>query len=107
MGYETYYELEYSTYPGRHSVSEEVETQIQEYVDSNEEMQYSLGYTSKWYEHDDDMLELSEEFPDVLFRLFGMGEESGDLWYTYYLNGKMQHTQAKITYDTFNPELLR
>ena len=44
----------------------------------------------KWYEFNDDMIELSEAFPEVTFKLHGEGEESGDIWDRYYLNGDVE-----------------
>ena len=41
----------------------------------------------KWYEADEDMKELSKAFPDVTFRLHGEGEDHGDVWDYYWLNG--------------------
>lgn len=52
----------------------------------------------KWYEHDRDMLDISMKFPDTVFVLSGEGEESGDLWKTYYKNGVKQDAPAIITY---------
>lgn len=60
----------------------------------------------KWYDHDDDMIKLSKEHPELLFALKGEGEESGDIWKTYYLNGKMQHCKAKIIFDDFSLDKL-
>lgn len=53
----------------------------------------------KWYEHDKDMIEISSMFPDVVFCLHGEGEESGDLWNTYYSNGESEICHARIIYD--------
>ena len=58
------------------------------------EFEYSYGVTevelqsAKWYSSDSDMKLLSSEFADVLFTVYGDGEESGDLWIAYYKNGK-------------------
>jgi len=57
---------------------------------------------AKWYEHDNDMLELSREYPEVLFDLYGDGEDSDDMWHSYYKNGKMQHCPAEITFPPFD-----
>ena len=35
------------------------------------------------------MLKLSLEFPEYVFILDGEGEESGDIWRSFYKNGKM------------------
>ena len=59
-----------------------------------------------WYDHNDDMLSLSREFPEIRFYLHGEGEESGDLWDAWYLNGKTQFCPAEIIYPPFDPEQL-
>jgi hypothetical protein len=56
----------------------------------------------KWYEHEVDMAKLSIAVPDVLFRLSGEGEESGDIWDKYFLNGKMQICNATVVKEPFN-----
>jgi hypothetical protein len=43
------------------------------------------------------MKKLSNKFRDVLFELYGEGEEWDDRWKHYYLNGKMQVCHANIT----------
>ena len=50
----------------------------------------------KWYEHEEDMLELSKMFPLMIFKLHGEGEESGDLWNCYYRNGESEECRAEI-----------
>ena len=59
----------------------------------------------KWYQHDQDMLELSKMFPDVWFIVHGDGEEYDDLWYKYYHNGQMQECRGEvyIDYEPFQP----
>lgn len=52
------------------------------------------------------MLRLSAAFPDVLFTLFGAGEEGGDLWRSYYRGGMVQHAPAEIAYPSFDPAKL-
>lgn len=41
-----------------------------------------------WYEHDDDMMEMSRRYPELTFVLTGAGENPGDEWKKYYKNGK-------------------
>jgi len=67
---------------------------------------YLFGDTIKWYEHQGDMKTLSSRHPTTLFKLSGDGEENGDLWEEYYLNGKMQRCTAKITFDPYDPTKL-
>ena len=67
---------------------------------------YGTGWSMpecKWYDHNDDMLAISRKWPDVLFKLTGEGEESGDLWCAYYLAGKSQKIQGVITYADPDP----
>lgn len=50
-----------------------------------------IGYdTRKWYEHEEDMTQLSLEYPDMIFLLEGWGEELDDVWRKYFKDGKME-----------------
>lgn len=62
--------------------------------------------TAKWYEYDEDILEISKQMPDVLFCVHGEGEETGDIWDHYFLNGKSQRCDVEIRMPPFNPDLL-
>lgn len=102
MGYMTNYEL---TFNG--DVSEETLADL---------LTNTTGYTwddnlelhdAKWYNHHNDMIYVSTQYPYVEFTLKGEGEESGDLWKTYYLNGKYQEAKAKITYDEYDRSKLK
>lgn len=60
------------------------------------------SYELKWYGHENDMRDLSKKFPTILMILSGEGEDSGDIWRKYFLNGKMQRASAKITFEDFD-----
>lgn len=60
----------------------------------------------KWYEYERDMLKLSSQHPGVLFTLHGDGEESGDLWIHYFLDGRGYRENLVITFPPFDPERL-
>jgi hypothetical protein len=85
---------------------------IEKFRDKYEYASYALrkdGSTNepcKWYEHDDELKEFSKNYPNWLFTLEGKGEEAGDLWKKYFVNGKMQEAQAKIIFDEFDPAKL-
>ena len=72
------------------------------YIEEHEEMHYALeqdGSTNqscKWYDHAKDLEVMSCEIPGVLFHLKGEGEEAGDIWDLFALDGKVQKHQAKI-----------
>ena len=67
---------------------------------------YYSGDTIKWYEWEEDIRNLSKEFPDILFEVSGDGEESEDFWIAYFLNGKMQFCPGRIVYDDFSESAL-
>ena len=62
--------------------------------------------SSKWYEHEDDLLEISLLYEDVVFHLYGEGENAADVWHKYFCNGKIQRCCAKIEFDSFDPSKL-
>lgn len=86
---------------------------IEEFVDSYEYAKYALtkdGQTSepcKWYDYNEEMAEFSKKYPNWLFTLSGTGEEAGDIWKRYYLNGKVQEAVARITFDDFDEKKLK
>ena len=65
---------------------------------------YDFTLSGKWYNFKEDMLEISKLYPDIVFQLDGVGEESGDVWRIYFKNGKHQNanTQVTVTHDGFD-----
>lgn len=61
----------------------------------------------KWYDHENDMKIISKKFPNHVFQLHGEGEESGDIWQKWFVNGKVQTCHAKIVFDPFDPTQLK
>lgn len=49
------------------------------------------GYISfddiKWYSYENDMKKLSLEYPQLIFNVYGEGEDSNDRWEARYENG--------------------
>ena len=78
---------------------------ISEFLKEYEDARYALdgfGQSAercKWYEHEKNLLEFSKKYPEVLFSLSGEGEESGDIWKKYFLNGKVQVATAQIIFE--------
>ena len=70
------------------------------------DLELGLTDTYKWYDYDEEMLELSKQFPETVFCLYGDGEESMDVWYKYYKNGKSQYCPAKVTFDEYDESKL-
>jgi len=96
MGYYTKHELEIISGNDNVTDYEKEIGEISEYGDS------VFEESIKWHDCIKDMLEYSKKHPKTLFCITGEGEESGDLWKHYYLNGKMQNCEAKIVYDEFD-----
>lgn len=62
------------------------------------------GYDT-WGDHENELLDISERYPDAIFTLYGEGG-SDDLWYKYFKNGKMQLAEARIEFDAFDERKL-
>lgn len=106
MGYITRFEL--MVYEGDKTINEI----LQENEDFNG-LDYAIDENGesaervKWYDHTEDMIELSKKYPDIIFSLKGDGEAQGDSWYKYFKNGKVQECYAKITYDPYDESKLK
>lgn len=94
MGYYTTYELSWD------DESFELPLDFQEETGLYKEDNYSKYNT--WLNSKDNMLALSEIYPDVLFTLDGYGDEYGDIWKEYYKDGKYYHSHARIVYDDYD-----
>jgi len=111
MGYYTTYNLEVKTLEFNDHQDQDVI--IAELRTKNENAAYAFDEhggaeeSTKWYDHDTDLIEFSKGKMDALFVLEGTGEEAGDLWRTYYLNGQKQICKAKITFDEFDVTKLK
>jgi len=104
MGYYTRYTLE---------IINGSEDLIEEFRNQNDSARYAIdefGNTiqeCKWYSSNDELIKFSLNHPDVLFKLSGEGEESGDIWDLYVKNGKSQLCVAEIVRPPFDPEKLK
>lgn len=90
----------------------DLDERVANYIEANQEIAYALtpkgepAESCKWYEHETDMRKMSEDIKHVLFTLHGEGEESGDIWTAYFLNGKMQKEKAMIQIAPFDKKKL-
>ena len=101
MGYYTTFTLSAS------DRGEDIETWISELTDDPDNYYLKMlepygdatwGMNAKWYESDEDMCRVSLAFPEVEFVLDGSGEETGDIWRDWFINGsKYAHWSANIT----------
>ena len=60
------------------------------------------GDDIKWYDHEQQLRDHSENYPDLLFKLSGRGEEAGDSWVKYFKNGLMQICRVMETYEKYD-----
>ena len=118
MGYYTRYSI--TAYDYKSGQKEKIAAIIDEYTTgfigealtiANDVMSI-VGYnptvnSCKWYGHEADMMLVSKKHPTILFRVYGAGEESGDIWDKWFLNGKMQTCKAQIIIPDFDPKLLK
>lgn len=83
---------------------EDIDDAIQEFFNDpsgfSEEF-YLEAYEVKWYDWKQEMTDLSRAFPDLVFKVHGCGEESGDVWDAYFCAGKRQDCTA--TFEPFDP----
>lgn len=107
MGYYTTFDLtwdDFSETPGIDDQIADYFGQLPYWQDGGYEFSGSDIFIpeAKWYDVDDDMFKLSRAFPEVLFHLWGNGEEADDLWTEHWRNGKYQHCHAEIPpYDEY------
>ena len=93
MGYQTGYNLSLSNAGGKdfeiikdlRNSYEETDIAFDRDGVSNEDV--------KWKDHEENLIEFSRKYPDVIFTL-DFEDEEGDLWKKYFRNGKKQIANA-------------
>jgi len=118
MGYYTKFKLHMNHMPEGHTVhnSEDEFMRIKLELEAITSYQFHEHRTTphvldldeaKWYDHGENMKALSKKWPKILFQLDGDGEESGDVWREYWLDGKVQAAKQKSwTPPDFDPKKL-
>lgn len=96
MGYYTSYSLEVEN--GTKEIREALTKRFG--IDDSGEM----GDECKWYDHEEDMIGFSREFPDAIFHLRGVGENSADIWEKDFKGGRVQVRRAKMVIPPYNPK---
>ncbi len=106
MGYYTYHELHVGkANVGKSESAHEFKDYAEDvdYARVLEEVEKQIGFNPfdddcKWYSSQQDMLEVSKKFPELLIRVHGNGEESDDIWYHYFHNGKQQFCKVEFVF---------
>ncbi len=65
----------------------------------NERIAYSLSQITTWYDHEEDMLVISKQYPETTFKLSGEGEENDDIWAKFFKKGKVVERRAEVKLD--------
>ena len=115
MGYYTYYTMDARDAKTNESLSREMEAKIcQRLWEISDDAIYNgdtfdecFDSDLKWYDHTEDMIKLSKEFPDVVFLLEGVGEDREDNWRLYVHNGEWEMVQAMIVWNAPGCEKFR
>lgn len=110
MGYYTYFSLTVSkeSKASQSEIHERLrDLHVFENIEDGKDGSISANGYCKWYDHDDDLLAISVDFPSAFFELNGEGESSEDMWYKYYQNGAMQECYAEITYPDYDPKEMK
>ena len=55
-----------------------------------------------WDTHDEELLQFSKKYPNIIFELYCCGDVRSDMWVKYYFKGKMQLAEANIEFDMFD-----
>lgn len=110
MGYYTKYDL--VVHPEQ-SIERETEImraiaakvyEVQPAAIADDEACWCFEESLKWYDHTNDMIEISKQFPNITFILDGEGEERSDIWREYYCNGEWEGVDAEIIFpEPLNP----
>lgn len=106
MPYYTFYSIDIDGYEGHNEEYDPgsfIADQIEEW---KEKGFYPFDDSCKWYDHEEDMKEFSKKYPDMVFHLYGEGEDNTDMWYKHFKNGKMQVCPALITFDDYDEDEL-
>ena len=107
MGYYTGYNLTAIDTKTEFPLTEEMEARVcarliaisNDAIDEGNTFGECLNDVLKWYDHEKDMIELSKEFPDIMFMLEGEGEERDDNWRLYVHNGELEWVRAMLVWD--------
>lgn len=61
----------------------------------------------KWYEHSEDMEKVSKLLPDLVIQVDGEGEEVGDIWRSFWKNGKVHEAKRTVIVEEFDETKLK
>ena len=107
MGYYKDFELEIQNVDKVENLGESIEELCPDLVESiqynggNAEYEVKSGYVmfnSKWYERENELIALSERYPELNITLFCKGED-GEMWLEFYKGGKFEQGTVNLEYS--------
>jgi hypothetical protein len=98
MGYRTYFNLDIEPEPP----DELLDTVIYDGFLTIEQLVNGETEDMKWYDYHEEMIELSLKYPEYVFTLDGQGEEPGDIWRSFYKNGKFHDWTLEYDLPNFD-----
>lgn len=86
MGYLTHFSFFHIKGP-----EEQYQSLLQEIEDlvGDKQVTEDETFQGKWYSSDEDLKELSKKYPDLVFEVFGDGEDADDKWHQFWNNGEV------------------
>jgi hypothetical protein len=106
MGYYTDYHLTIEPDDAYPEVNEALQAET-DFLGAFEPFADGWYLHATWYDREIDLRKFSLAFPDTLFILSGVGEESPDAWKFYVKNGKGFRAQGLLTYPSFDEGKLK
>jgi hypothetical protein len=99
MGYYTYHQFDIVGNDPSGLTEDDHKRELGELTGYNDNL---FEDSNKWYDEPEEMTEYSKRNPETTFKITGEGEEAGDVWIRYYLNGKTQELIPTVTWPEFN-----
>jgi hypothetical protein len=100
MSYNTDYSLEISRSDGGYLDDDQLDD-IENAMPGYGGLVHGETTNCKWYGHEEDMRDLSMQFPDVVFVLEGIGAEFPDMWRKRFYNGEVEEVRPEISWPEF------
>lgn len=107
MGYYIDFELEIQNIDKAENIEKSVEELCPDLVESiqynggvaeNEIKSGFVAFNAKWYERENELIALSERYPELNITLFCKGEDD-EMWVEYYKEGKFEQGTVSLKYS--------
>jgi hypothetical protein len=69
------------------------------YSKERKEAEFLPSEACSWLRHAEDMVMISEKFPNMTFELECIGEVFGNYWKEYYHDGQTEYCRGEVVYE--------